>query len=284
MNLLHRIPEKRFCISKFSPELEFSGNLDENKDLTKIIYMEEAGSITVDFKKFYITGAGIFFIRPGQYVRLSTDSRGIVISYTRHQYSADIEDKELIFSGVQFNGAEEMPGLSLDACTSALVSMFLTQLMTETECPDSNQEFMIRSLINQLIVVCNRVWRKQYDQMKLRTDPDHDFYHYFDRLVERNFIRHHSVSAYALMLNISPKALNKRVAKYSSLTPSDIIHKRIILEAKRLLIHTPMSVKEIGFHLGYEDPSYFIRFFSKQANMAPQNFRKRFQSSLNAVA
>jgi len=59
-----------------------------------------------------------------------------------------------------------------------------------------------------------------------------------------------------------------------------VIKNQIILEAKRLLIHTQLSVKEIGYLLGYDDPSYFIRLFTKQVAAPPQTFRLHYQTSV----
>jgi AraC-like DNA-binding protein len=96
-------------------------------------------------------------------------------------------------------------------------------------------------------------------------------------MVEWNYTRLHSVANYAELLHISPKALNKRITRYNKTTPNDIIKNRIILEAKRLLVHTPLSVKEIGYKLGYDDASYFVRIFSKQAAISPHKFRLQYQ-------
>jgi YesN/AraC family two-component response regulator len=60
-------------------------------------------------------------------------------------------------------------------------------------------------------------------------------------------------------------------------TVSDLINDQIILEAKRHLIATPAQVKEIADQLGYEDPSYFIRFFKKHTGYSPDTFRKNFK-------
>ena len=76
---------------------------------------------------------------------------------------------------------------------------------------------------------------------------------------------------------ITPKALNKRIVKAHGTGPNDIIKDRITLEAKRLLAHTSMSVKEIAYKLGYDDPSYFIRLFTNQVSQSPQSFRMKYR-------
>lgn len=96
----------------------------------------------------------------------------------------------------------------------------------------------------------------------------------FESLVDRNFKRNKSVAAFAECLNISPNYLNTICKKVKGLGAIEIIHNRIILEAKRFLIHTTQSVSEISYSLGYDDNSYFGRFFKKQCGKSPAKFRK----------
>jgi len=53
-----------------------------------------------------------------------------------------------------------------------------------------------------------------------------------------------------------------------------IINDRVILEAKRQLLHSSLKIKEIAFYLGFEDPSYFVKFFKRQTGYLPAEFRE----------
>ena len=81
---------------------------------------------------------------------------------------------------------------------------------------------------------------------------------------------------YADKLNYSLSYLNESVKSVTGFPISYWIHQQIILEAKRLLYYTDMSVREIAFFLGYEDHTYFSRLFSKVAGMSPGAFRQKF--------
>ncbi|MNR56995.1 HTH-type transcriptional activator Btr [compost metagenome] len=78
------------------------------------------------------------------------------------------------------------------------------------------------------------------------------------------------------MLFLTPKNLSKKIGLLSKDTPNDIIKNRIILESKRLLAHTTITVKEIAYSLNYQDDAYFVRFFTKNAGISPLSFRKQF--------
>ena len=95
--------------------------------------------------------------------------------------------------------------------------------------------------------------------------------------MEQNFRQMKSVAEYAEILNITSGHLNDTVQKEIGKTTSEIIHERIILEAKRLLYHSPKSVKEIAYELLYDDPSYFARFFKTHTQLTPEQFRKRIR-------
>ncbi|MNY79168.1 HTH-type transcriptional activator Btr [compost metagenome] len=56
-----------------------------------------------------------------------------------------------------------------------------------------------------------------------------------------------------------------------------MIHERIILEAKRLLLHSELNVNQIADKIGFEDPSYFVKYFKKYTSQSPVSFRNSFQ-------
>jgi AraC-like DNA-binding protein len=92
--------------------------------------------------------------------------------------------------------------------------------------------------------------------------------------VENHFRKEHDVQFYAAALYKSPKTLANSFAKFGSGSPLQIIHSRLILEAKRLMLYTDKSVKEISNELGFEDAAHFTKFFKNQLKMTPTGFKK----------
>jgi|TARA_B110000879_G_scaffold108611_1_gene145861 AraC-like DNA-binding protein len=78
----------------------------------------------------------------------------------------------------------------------------------------------------------------------------------FSVLVDQNFKTLHTVTSYSASLGFSPKSVTKHFQKLGAIKPSTFIKNRILLEAKRLLIYTDKSLKEIAFELGFNDPAY----------------------------
>jgi AraC family transcriptional activator of pobA len=96
----------------------------------------------------------------------------------------------------------------------------------------------------------------------------------FDALLEKNFLNHRGVRFYAETLHTHPNHLNHIVKKASGLTAKQTINNRLITEAKYLLTSTTLTVKEIAYDLGFEDPNYFVSFFKKQQHKTPGRYRR----------
>jgi AraC family transcriptional regulator, transcriptional activator of pobA len=91
-----------------------------------------------------------------------------------------------------------------------------------------------------------------------------------------------AVSSHAASLSVSPETLSETVKKETGKTPGTLIRERVLLEAKRLLLHTSLSVSEIAYQLLFKDPSYFNRFFRRATGKTPAEFRKEcWHASIN---
>ena len=254
------------------------------KEATRIIYIKAGSELSIDFNGFQTSQDELYFLRPDQYLHLGTNSSGSILFYNKRLYLADLEDQELLYGGILFNSETNNVCLKHDPDLAKNILSFFELIKNEICHSQFNKESMVRSLIKQIIIHSARAWRNQHGRQSITFPIEPDFSRLFDNLVEQHYKAHHTVAAYAKILHITPKALTKRLVKCGKCNPSDVIRKRIVLEAKRMLVHTPYNVKEIAYQLGYEDPCYFIRFFTKQVEMAPQTFRKHFQSGLISVA
>ena len=81
---------------------------------------------------------------------------------------------------------------------------------------------------------------------------------------------------YADQLNITPNYLNILSQRYLKIPAGDVIKERTILEAKRLLISTDLSVKEIAYQLGFSDNGYFAKVFKKYIGITPTDFKENY--------
>jgi AraC family transcriptional activator of pobA len=83
----------------------------------------------------------------------------------------------------------------------------------------------------------------------------------------------HEVSAYATQLHISAGHLSEVIKAQTGRPAIKHLHERLVLEARRLLLHTQQPLKEIAYDLGFQDASYFNRFFKREAGLTPADYR-----------
>lgn len=95
-------------------------------------------------------------------------------------------------------------------------------------------------------------------------------------LVEKCGIEHHKVDWYADELGVTVAHLSKCVKAVKGITAGTFLRNRIILEAKRLFVHTELTSVEIAIRLNFSDPSYFGRFFKRETGVTPSSFRSEF--------
>jgi AraC family transcriptional activator of pobA len=118
--------------------------------------------------------------------------------------------------------------------------------------------------------------KRKHGFSEVKKGADLDYTLLFKDLLEKSFTGLKNVSAYAQKLHVSEKRLGQATYKVLGKTPKELINARILLEAKRLLVHGNQSIKEIGFQLGFEEPTNFIKYFRKHTNKTPVRFRESY--------
>jgi AraC family transcriptional regulator, transcriptional activator of pobA len=96
----------------------------------------------------------------------------------------------------------------------------------------------------------------------------------FEKLVEQHYKEKKLPREYAEMLFVTPNHLNTMCTTTAGKSAGELIRERVLLEAKRLLVNSQLSIAEIGYQLSFEDNAYFSRFFKKYTATTPESFRK----------
>jgi AraC family transcriptional activator of pobA len=99
-------------------------------------------------------------------------------------------------------------------------------------------------------------------------------------LVEEHYREHRPLAFYAGALKVTPDHLSRSCRSVTGQSALDLVHARMLLEARRLLAYTPMTVTQIAATLGYEDPAYFAKFFARSVGEAPSTYRAAVDSGL----
>jgi AraC-like DNA-binding protein len=254
-------------------------NSDLYKPYIKVLYLPKGYKLTVDFNAFITKQPTLFFISPNQFLQIeqSGSAPGYFIFYNRDFYCIQIHDKEVACDGLLFNNIANMPTTAVPKEEHTSISDLFIQIESEINLNDSGQEEMIRTYLKQLFIKSARLWKKQYlDPNVLKQNSDLEFFRKFTLLVEQHYKQKHAVSDYAELLSMASKTITHKFRRLNLMQPNEIIKSRLMLEAKRLLVHTSMTAREIAFALGYEDPAYFSRQFMVKTGASPSTFRTKF--------
>lgn len=208
-------------------------------------------------------------------VQIDNNSNDLkTLLFNREFYCVHTYDSEVSCNGLLFFGSDTSPLLKLDEEETERLRTLFSVLHEEFAIRDSNQEEMLRILLKRFIIRCTRLARVQLLKSNEK-QSDIDLVRIFNVLVEKHFRTKKSVSDYAKMMHKSPKTLANVFGEYSEDSPLQIIHKRVIMEAKRMLLYTDKTAKEIGYELGYSDPAQFSKLFKNFTGMTTTKFKKK---------
>ena len=101
-------------------------------------------------------------------------------------------------------------------------------------------------------------------------------------LIEMNYIEHRDVCFYSEKMSMSDKVVNDISKKVLGKTVKDIIQDCLVLEIKREIASGIKTFKELAFHLGFNEPSYFTRFFKQKTGLTPEKYRENFNKMLES--
>jgi len=243
------------------------------------IFVNGAGSHMIDFKTFDIKSNSIHFLTPGQVHRISREENyhGFLVVFSREFYSLGIQDEDLLMTLPFFNNNTSEPVLNLDENEFSELHDIIEHLRRDYKRDSEIREDVLRSYLHIFLLKCRYFFNKKYIDINIINDPAYLKLNKFRKLVEQNYMEIHLVKEYADLLHESPAHLNKVVKSITGENASEFIVKRIVLEAKRLLIYTDLSNKEISFKMNYDDPSYFSRLFRKKVGASPSEFRAQMK-------
>lgn len=194
---------------------------------------------------------------------------GISLSFTEDFLAMDESNslKSLPIIQNPDNGHE----LLLNDQDMIFIDDLLEKIFAEYNSKNEWQHNMLLAYMKVLLIYLSRLYTEQVSHQEQL--PGRILLKRYLAKIDEAYTNNHEVADYADMLNISPGHLSELIKEQSGKPAITHIHDRLIVEAKRLLFHTDYAVKEIAFHLGFEDASYFNRFFKRLTDTTPVNFR-----------
>ena len=266
--LLHHI--SNINLQNVSDSEEFANVISDHKDDYFVFFFLQEGKIKVrvDFNEIEFSDSTVFCTIPGQVHSIISFSniKGWVLIidalFVKNEY------KE-IFNKLHFLNIR--PLLSQEESDELLQCISLVNKKYA-----SNNELISRRVLHDLVSsyigMIAEIYQKGFPSIK--SNRLMEITSQFKALLSANYQTMKRPSQYASEIKISPVYLNEAVKSTTGLSVQDCIQNEIILQAKRLLYYTDLTIKEISLKLGYTDWAYFTRLFTKSTNLTPSQFRK----------
>lgn len=257
----------------------YDASLPHRHNYFEILLFNGSGGIhEIDFHAYPIRESSLHFISPEQVhlLRRAKDVTGYVLSFTPDFCLGKNTNTEFMDAFPFFNNPYAAPIVTIHNVARKNLMEIVANMEEEYFSSHDDKADVLLSYLTILLIAA----RRMYTPDPISGTPSSsrvDMVLRFKKAIGENFRQQKSVTYYAELLNISAGHLSETVQKDTGKTAGNMIHDRIILEAKRLLYHSPKSVKEIACELGYEDPSYFARFFKTHTQTAPEMFRSNIR-------
>ena len=262
-------------------DIEVLNNFNTSNQLGYYTFIwtgKDAITVKVDSVNKVLQPHSITALTPLQYFKLEEDNAATVYQFNKEFYCIWKHDKEVSCTGILFFGNQVIPSVDLKDSEKEKFETLHQILVDEIGTKDTIQAEMLRVLMKRFIIKTTQLIKAEHPDDIAKTSKM-DLLREFNRLVEQHYKEEHQVSAYAEMMNKSAKTLSNSFAAYNK-SPLNIIHDRIILEAKRQLYYSEISSKEIAFSLGFDDPSHFSRLFKKHTGESPTTFKAKVEAQV----
>ena len=147
-------------------------------------------------------------------------------------------------------------------------------LQDEWEADAPDKRFALETLVRLLLLQLLRL-RPAASESSIVNSEELRLFRRFSELIEREFRNRWPLTHYCSSIGVCESRLNHICQRVANCPPKRLIHDRMLQESKRLLLYSSHTINDIGFQLGFTDPSYFSRFFRKQTGLTPRDFREQ---------
>jgi AraC-like DNA-binding protein len=272
-----------FAIRSVSEVVKLFGPLNDvphRHNYYTVLWSQNASGVhRIDYKEYIMQPNEIYFVNPNQVHQVlhNQNPTGMVILFTCAFLDKNSIDRNFISNLRLFSEIGNSPPILIDDRTSHSLLNISESLIDVFSKDQLFRDDTLGAYLKLFLIECNKFAHHAKTDNTQAIQSSKSISTKFKDLLEKKFIECHKVSEYASQLNISPDYLNATIKSAIGKTAKELIQQRIILEAKRLGLHTEMSSKEIAFHLGFEDPSHFSRFYKNNEYQSFAEFRNKLE-------
>ncbi len=258
--------------------LESSGKIPvpHRHEYYNIYYVEKgSGSHVIDFTVYEVTDRQIYFVLPGQMHRLifKEQPHGRIISFTEDFLIASSIPEYLINDIYLFDEYGQSPPLPIHERSVEVYQNLFDQIELFATSLEKYTMEAVGALVKLLLIQCNNHCSLHKTDNPQFLETTNHLLHNFKQLLNQHFVELHMVNDYADKLAVTPDYLNKTVKSITGKSAKEHIQSKLIIEAKRSLIFTNQSSKELAYALGFDESAHFNNFFKKNTGMTPTEFK-----------
>lgn len=243
-------------------------------DLQQVLIVQRGrADVRLDGGRGVLTGPAVVIVPPGcvHAFGFQAGTRGIVISFAAARVAALAAAadplRQLLRRGV-------MASLSPDQVGATDLGALCAMLLREFERSAAGRESVLWALLTALVGNIGRLVEPQgHRDGSPATARQRELVARFREVIERRCREHPPLAEYARALDVSVARLRRACHAVTGQHPGALVQARLLVEAQRQLRYTTMTIAEVGYYLGFEDPAYFTRFFGRLAGQSPSLFR-----------
>jgi AraC-like DNA-binding protein len=233
-----------------------------------------SGHHIIDSIRYEVKPNTLFFMAPGQIhdFVLSEDATGFTMNFSPEFFAFKMHSRQALTDIPIFDFDNLNSALYIDEALAVSLRVVLDSIIEEYTQEETGFEDVIWSQLRIFLIKVSRIGAP--DSTAELSTRGQLLARRFKGALEKNFITINQTIDYARMLRVTERALNEATREALGSTATQLIRERVMLEAKRLLLHSDISIAEIAERLGFDDPAYFSRCFKKHTSRSPIEFRK----------
>lgn len=237
-----------------------------------LLPMEGKGKHMVDFQEYQIEAGDVLMIAKGQVhaFQENPEYAGYLLLFTEDFVLHYFSEQTLKLLSRLYNYHINSPLLKHQTFGQSLIDEISKELEHDS---DFGKNHILAALLSVFLL---RLERANLEVEKTsQKQGQYEVFNSFRLLVERDFDKTRNGLDYAAKLSLSYKSLNKLCKSFTSKTAKQFIDDYLMLEARRNLLASSLSIKEISYKMGFDELSNFVKFFKKQLSITPHVFREQ---------
>ena len=253
-------------------------------DFFQMMILRGRGAVMHDFRDYSVSGETLLFLAPGQ-VHTIRPRRGFgatIVSFTQEFFDHTAPPPSALLELRFFFPSESSPLLPIPPKSNQRIAEAFDEMRREFDAAEPKAADVLRAWLHILFARVARLHARLRPSETLNAQPR--LVREFHLAVERAFRQGRTLSGYARELGITANHLNDVLRTATGRSAGSLIRQRRLLDAKRLLSHSNLDVAEVGYQVGFKDPSYFGRFFRREVGQTPAEFRVKIREKYHQKA